>query len=243
LKGHIERVNGAEELSNGRILSWSDDNTLRIWDAESGSPLALLKGHIERVNGAEELSNGRILSWSVDKTLRLWEVGNGASVGVLESHTDYILDVEVLSDRRILFMDDFTLHLLDVNGDTSNSAFEVPGDWNFTDSHLKKTSCGKWLYKAQHLLNFVPFRYESEKLLVSRIGKSFRIQHLIEPREVKTNQAENSKIRIARGGKTYGPYDRKRIEKGLASGRLVPTDWAWTQGMKEWTRLKDLLEE
>jgi hypothetical protein len=38
LQGHTEPVNGAQELSDGRLLSWSVDNTLRLWSSE-GAPL------------------------------------------------------------------------------------------------------------------------------------------------------------------------------------------------------------
>ena len=71
LEGHTADVNGALVLSDGRLLSWSDDKTLRLWDEQSGASLAVLKGHTNWVNGALELSDGRLLSWAWDKTLRL----------------------------------------------------------------------------------------------------------------------------------------------------------------------------
>ena len=62
----------------------SNDNTLRLWDAESGSPLALLKGHIQRVNELKSYPMG-ILSWSLTKHFDCGR-NDGASVGVLERH-------------------------------------------------------------------------------------------------------------------------------------------------------------
>jgi WD40 repeat protein len=58
-------------LEDGRILSWSIDGTLRLWDGNS-VPLATLEGHQDTINGALALPDGRILSWSEDRTLRLW---------------------------------------------------------------------------------------------------------------------------------------------------------------------------
>ena len=102
LEGHTADVNGALVLSDGRLLSWSDDKTLRLWDEQSGASLAVLKGHTNWVNGALELSDGRLLSWAWDKTLRLWDGHSGVCLAVLEGHTDNINGVLELSDGRLL---------------------------------------------------------------------------------------------------------------------------------------------
>jgi hypothetical protein len=40
---HGEKVNGALcSRSGGRILSWWDDKTLRLWDGETGAPISPL---------------------------------------------------------------------------------------------------------------------------------------------------------------------------------------------------------
>ena len=82
LKGHTVSVDGAQELSDGRLLSWSNDGTLRLWDGQSGVCLAALEGHTSSVWDAEVLSDGRLLSWSKDKTLRLWDGQSGACLEV-----------------------------------------------------------------------------------------------------------------------------------------------------------------
>ena len=70
--GHTNDVAGACELSDRRLLSWSEDNSLRQWSTE-GEELRVLIGHIGRVGGACELSDRRLLSWSYDDTLRAME--------------------------------------------------------------------------------------------------------------------------------------------------------------------------
>ena len=56
-------VEGALELASGRLLSWSEDGSLRVWSAH-GTPLAALAGHTGGVYGALALADGRLLSWS-----------------------------------------------------------------------------------------------------------------------------------------------------------------------------------
>ncbi|MEI8258428.1 MAG: WD40 repeat domain-containing protein, partial [Deltaproteobacteria bacterium] len=102
--GHSADVNGALEMPDGRILSWSDDHSLRLWDRSSGMPVAVLEleGHTRMVNGAVVLVDGSVLSWSDDGTLRLWDGASGESLAVLEGHTDSVNGAQVLSDGRIL---------------------------------------------------------------------------------------------------------------------------------------------
>lgn len=85
--GHTNGVSGALGLADGRVLSWSADQSLRLWDGATGSPLATLKGHAAEVSGAVRLPDGRILSWSRDNTLRVWDGMTGGLLAILEGHT------------------------------------------------------------------------------------------------------------------------------------------------------------
>ena len=67
-QGHTDEINGVEVLSDGWILSYSNDGALRIWNDFDGTLLHTLEGHTGGVNGVEVLSDGRILSYSNDGT-------------------------------------------------------------------------------------------------------------------------------------------------------------------------------
>jgi hypothetical protein len=109
-EGHTARVSGALLLSGGRILSWSWDETLRIWSLD-GSPVMNLEGHTGWVWGALSLSEGRILTWARDHTLRIWS-SDGVPVATLEGHTNSVFGALLLADGRILsWSEDKTLRL------------------------------------------------------------------------------------------------------------------------------------
>ena len=63
----------AAVLAEGRILSWSWDKTLRLWDGHSGKCLAVLEGHLNFVSSMLALPDSRILSWSGADGVRLWD--------------------------------------------------------------------------------------------------------------------------------------------------------------------------
>jgi WD40 repeat protein len=60
----------------GRIASGAEDNTIKIWDAESGRELHTLKGHTNVVAFVAYSPDGhRIASGSVDNTIKIWGAG------------------------------------------------------------------------------------------------------------------------------------------------------------------------
>lgn len=76
LKGHTDYVRPCTvDLQGQWIVSASKDETLRVWDAETGALLRVLEGHTGEVNGCAVDPQGRwIVSASEDKTLRVWDV-------------------------------------------------------------------------------------------------------------------------------------------------------------------------
>jgi len=57
-----------------RIVSGSVDNTLKVWDAESGQEMLTLKGHSSSVRSVSFSPDGkRIVSGSFDKTVKIWD--------------------------------------------------------------------------------------------------------------------------------------------------------------------------
>ena len=79
LEGHSGKINFVSySLDGEKIVSASDDKTLRIWDAETGYCLNVLRGHSGGVKTASFSPDGmRIVSTSDDKTIRIWDVSTG----------------------------------------------------------------------------------------------------------------------------------------------------------------------
>ena len=129
MQGHSGAVLGVLALQPGdRLLSWSQDGTLRIW-ASDGAALLVLKGHTGAVLGAVLLPDGKFLSWSDDSTIRLWSQ-DGQPLAVLEGHTGPVKEVIVLKDGRVVsWSDDRTAKIW--NAETgaceySSTAFSSP---------------------------------------------------------------------------------------------------------------------
>ena len=86
-----------------RIVSGSDDNTVRLWDAATGQPIGQpLTGHTDAVYSVAFSPDGtRIASGSRDNTVRLWDAATGQPIGQpLTGHTDAVTSVAFSPDGK-----------------------------------------------------------------------------------------------------------------------------------------------
>lgn len=112
LEGHTEKIRGAIAVENDRVLSWSDDKTLRLWDANTGKCLNEWPAHTDSIQGAKILSNNQFLTWSEDHNLRVRSTKDNTLLIELSGHTDSIKGVQVFEDCRVLsWSDDHTLRI------------------------------------------------------------------------------------------------------------------------------------
>jgi len=118
LEGHSGQINSVSLTPDGcRAISGSEDNTLRVWDVESGRCLKILEGHSDVVCSVSLTPDGhRAVSGSKDKTLRLWDVESGRCLKTLEEHTGKVYSVSLTPDgcRAISGSEDNTLRVWDV---------------------------------------------------------------------------------------------------------------------------------
>jgi small GTP-binding protein len=98
-RGDVLRV--AMTPDGSRAVSGSEDQTMRVWNVETGQCLATLEGHIYGVWAVAITPDGRrAISGSADKTVRVWDVQTGQCLATLEGHTDSVLAVTVTADGR-----------------------------------------------------------------------------------------------------------------------------------------------
>ncbi len=89
LRGHSGEVDGLA-IAEGRVVSGSEDKTVRVWNLASGECLHILQGHNDVVM-AVAVAGGRIVSGSWDQTVRVWDLGSGKCLRILQGHTNQVI--------------------------------------------------------------------------------------------------------------------------------------------------------
>jgi len=114
---HTGFVNAAAFSPDGlRLVTGSDDHTVRLWDAQSGALLGSFEGHQDRVTAVDFSFDGKwLLTASADKTARIWDTATFQQLRVLEGHQDVVLCGRFSNDGRwvITGSDDRTARLWD----------------------------------------------------------------------------------------------------------------------------------
>jgi len=110
-----------------RALSGSGDNTLKLWEVNSGREIRTFQGHSNLVNAVAFSSDGRrALSGSWDHTLKLWEVNSGREIRTFQGHSSDVTAVAFSPDGRMALSgsEDNTLKLWEINSGREIRTFQ-----------------------------------------------------------------------------------------------------------------------
>ncbi|CAG0890764.1 unnamed protein product [Cyprideis torosa] len=114
LKGHDDHVITCLQFSGHRIVSGSDDNTLKVWSAITGKCLRTLTGHTGGV-WSSQMSGSIVVSGSTDRTLKVWDADNGECVHTLYGHTSTVRCMHLHGNKVVSGSRDASLRMWDIN--------------------------------------------------------------------------------------------------------------------------------
>jgi len=102
LNGHKESVSSIAWSADGRLASGSWDNTIIIWDLETGQPAQTLQGHTDPVISIAWSADGRLASGSRDNTVIIWDLKTGQPSQTLHGRREgQVYSLAWSADRRL----------------------------------------------------------------------------------------------------------------------------------------------
>ncbi|CAG1997953.1 unnamed protein product [Fusarium graminearum] len=150
-EGHSSSVSSVVfSHDSKKVASGSDNNTIRIWDAETGECERVLEGHSNSVNSAVfSYDLKKVASGSWYKTIRIWNAETGECERELKGHSNFVRSVVFSHDSKkvVSSSDDKTIRIW--NAETGECERELKGHSNFVRSVVfshdsKKVASGSW---------------------------------------------------------------------------------------------------
>ena len=138
LRGHQDDVLSLDFSEDGRLLaSGSSDETIRLWEVNSASELAVLPGHQDDVHVVafnNETVNAILASASSDNSIRLWDIEESSNLDHPIFTPSAIRALALSSDSLYLaaVSEDKFLRLWSLNAkrpDRADSLFSLHGGW------------------------------------------------------------------------------------------------------------------
>lgn len=104
LLGHTSAVTAVGWIPEGdRVVTGSDDHSLKLWQPSDGSLVVTLTDHAAQVTGiAVARTVSRFASASADRTIRLWESQSGDNLKVHRGHTNGITGIAITADGELI---------------------------------------------------------------------------------------------------------------------------------------------
>jgi WD40 repeat protein len=150
LEGHSGYVNSVIWSPDGsKVVSGSEDKTIRIWHAASGTLTTTLRGHSTEVRSVAWSPDGsKVVSGSMDKTIRIWDGISGTLTTTLQGHSSGVTSVAWSPDGSQVVSGswDNTIRIWDAFSSTLTITLQGNYGWSLMGITDVITKWSRWPY-------------------------------------------------------------------------------------------------
>ncbi len=210
LEGHRDSVNSVAFSPDGKTLaSASTDNTIKLWNLDTGKEITTLSGHSDRVNSVAFSPNGKTLaSASTDKMIKLWNLDTGEEITTLSGHRDSVNSVAFSPNGKTL---------------ASASPDKMIKSWNLDTGEEITTLSGH-----SNSVNSVVFSPHGKTLASASDDKMIKLWNLDTGEEITTLSRHNDLVNsvvFSPDGKTLASASTDKMIKlwNLDTGEEITT--------------------
>ena len=127
---HVKCINSIQvDVGSNKLISASDDKTIKIWNLETGECLKTLNDHKNYVNCILIISNNRFMSGSEDKTIKIWDLNTYECLNTLENDSK-VSSLCLISESQVACSClGGSIHIWDLNSFKNVKSFRAHDDW------------------------------------------------------------------------------------------------------------------
>ena len=193
--GHTQVVvDGVFSKDGKRVLTVSEDKTVKIWDGQNGLLLANLKGHEGMIaKGVFSPDGNTILTVSEDGTAKLWNSYNGNLITSISYEYEELYDADFSEDGKYIFApySDSALRFYNaINGQLLQTLKNPKGEFGWIAQHPN----GNIYIATDGTEKFGIWEKSSGKKLVSCTGHKAKVEY------VEFNKINNQILSTAEDG-------------------------------------------
>jgi len=225
--GHEGYVNSVSISADGkRLASGSDNETVRLWDTETGKEIQRFVGHEGSVRSVSLSADGKRLAYSSgDKTVRLWDTETGRLLAVYPVQDDSIA-IQFSQNNREIYVADKGGAIHNLN--FYHLAIEQILKRNGEEEKERK---GEKEEKVEFTTKLSAEQREDIQKVLVREGLMDKSQSLPEPYRVSSGVGEKSWLYF------FYISDKDRIGVGLL---LIAKFQSIDRQQREWEAVKTL---
>ena len=101
------------QLGESLLATGSYDNTIKLWDIETGKCIRTFVGHTAGVR-ALQFDNHKIISGSIDHTIKVWDIKTGKCITTLRDHSDKVVGLHFDGNILASASADHTIKIYDL---------------------------------------------------------------------------------------------------------------------------------
>ncbi|QLE49645.1 protein kinase [Nostoc sp. C057] len=183
-QGDSGKSGGVTDLNRGILASGSWDNTIKLWDVNTGKEIRTLTGHTNWVNSVAFSPDGKFLvSGSADCTIKLWQVNTGIEIQTLTGHSDSVSSI-AYSPRTA------------TTTNSQDRQLVASGSNDYTVK-LWQLYTGRNIYTLtghSFFINCIAFSHDAEMIASGSGDNTIKLWHVNTGREIRTLSGHSDSV-------------------------------------------------